>query len=320
MLKREIARTIVHVPERLRLSAFAAAIHALKGFFLVPVYWLLSSFLGVPGLRLRTASFMLGLRALVAPRRTLSPRSIFHLLFMPMESTRYFEFDFAEQMLAHRPVQRCLDISSPRLLPLSLLNRCPEMIADLINPNPDDLAQTTRLVELLGVGNRCRLHCCLLAEAPFPPQTFDLITSISVLEHIPDDRAAVGQIWDLLKPGGLFLLTVPCMAQAAEQYIDRNEWGLLAHDRDGNVFWQRFYDQLMLEQNVFSITGKPRQIAIYGEKKRGALLRNSERKRSDPTYPYWREPYMMATEYRYFPALDELPGEGVVGLLFVKTI
>jgi hypothetical protein len=35
-------------------------------------------------------------------------------------------------------------------------------------------------------------------------------------------------------------------------------------------------------------------------------------------YPVWREPYMMATEYRTFPSLEALPGEGVVVLEFVK--
>ena len=141
-----------------------------------------------------------------------------------------------------------------------------------------------------------------------------------LFRSIPEDLTAVRQIWNLLEPGGAFVLTVPCMARAAEQDIDRDEWGLLDQDRDGHVFWQRFYDQQMLEQRVFCVTGEPQQVAIYGENVAGSHFRNSARKRSDPCYPYWREPYMMATQYRSFERLDDLPGEGVIGLLFVKKI
>ena len=37
-------------------------------------------------------------------------------------------------------------------------------------------------------------------------------------------------------------------------------------------------------------------------------------------YPFWREAYMMATEYRMFPSMEELPGEGVVMLEFIKPL
>ena len=42
----------------------------------------------------------------------------------------------------------------------------------------------------------------MIEKAPFEPETFDTITSISVLEHIPEDRAALEKMWKLLKPGG----------------------------------------------------------------------------------------------------------------------
>lgn len=318
MLNREIEKTVIHVPVRPRVTALGAGMHAIKGILLGPAYWFLAAFFPVPGLRFRARCAALGMRALLGVRRRLPLRTVFHLLFMPMESTRYFEFDFVRKMLEQRPMERYLDVSSPRLLPISILDTRIDVAADLINPNPSDLEQTALFIDL--VGARCRLHRCLLADAPLAAETFDVITSISVLEHIPDDETAVRQIWNLLRPGGALVLTVPCMAKASEQYIDRDEWGLLDKDSDGHFFWQRFYDQQMLEQRVFCVTGEPQQVAIYGEKVAGALLRNSARKRSDPRYPYWREPYMMATEYRSFARLDELPGEGVIGLLFVKKI
>jgi hypothetical protein len=35
-------------------------------------------------------------------------------------------------------------------------------------------------------------------------------------------------------------------------------------------------------------------------------------------YPIWRESYMMADEYKMFSSIEELPGEGVIMLEFIK--
>lgn len=50
-------------------------------------------------------------------------------------------------------------------------------------------------------------------------KSFDLVTLLDVLEHIPDDREALGAIVRLMKPGGKLLLTVPA-----------NPWMWSAHD------------------------------------------------------------------------------------------
>lgn len=44
---------------------------------------------------------------------------------------------------------------------------------------------------------------------PFPADTFDLILSHEVLEHVQDDRAAVIEMVRTLKPGGRLLIFVP---------------------------------------------------------------------------------------------------------------
>jgi SAM-dependent methyltransferase len=47
-------------------------------------------------------------------------------------------------------------------------------------------------------------------QAPdFPDGSFDVILASDVLEHVPDERAAVGAWFRLLRPGGLLIALVP---------------------------------------------------------------------------------------------------------------
>lgn len=48
-----------------------------------------------------------------------------------------------------------------------------------------------------------------LVHSPFGDATFDAIICNHVLEHIPDDRAAMSELLRVLKPGGWALLQVP---------------------------------------------------------------------------------------------------------------
>lgn len=48
-------------------------------------------------------------------------------------------------------------------------------------------------------------------QIPFPEGSFDIVTALDVLEHIPDDRKAVAEMIRVLKPGGLLILTVPAL-------------------------------------------------------------------------------------------------------------
>jgi SAM-dependent methyltransferase len=44
---------------------------------------------------------------------------------------------------------------------------------------------------------------------PFPDEEFDRVVAAEVLEHIPDDRAAIGELARVLRPGGTLAVTVP---------------------------------------------------------------------------------------------------------------
>lgn len=285
---------------------------------LSPVYWVLAHRYDVPGLRYRLDCARLGLRLLWNRKVPISYGDLYSLFVWPLNSTRYFEFAFMGDGMAKRLTARYLDVSSPRLFPIILLLKKPEVFAELLNPDAPDLTGTGRYVEALHLEKRCSLRACVLSGARLAPGSFDVVTSMSVVEHIPQDSETVQQMWNLLKPGGRLLLTLPCAAQASEQYANRDSYGLLAPDEEGYFFFQRLYDQRLLEERIFRITGEPIRHLIYGEKYRDTLRKNLDQKRGDPRYPYWREPYMMGQNFRYFNELAELPGEGVIALEFEK--
>jgi ubiquinone/menaquinone biosynthesis C-methylase UbiE len=46
-------------------------------------------------------------------------------------------------------------------------------------------------------------------DLPFPDQTFDLVTSFQVLEHVPDPIAFLGELARVTRPGGQIILATP---------------------------------------------------------------------------------------------------------------
>jgi SAM-dependent methyltransferase len=312
-------KMFINVPDPVPLTTAQKIKLALAGGVLSPIYWLLAYYYGVPGLYLRRKCARLGLRLLLNRKAPIAYSDIYSFFFWPMDSVRYFEFDFMWRALANTPIQSYLDVSSPRMFPALLLLRQRTLSAELLNPDIKDLTVTTALMKASGLSDRCHFHNCLIGEAPFAPESFDVITSISVVEHIPQDTQAIQKIWALLKRGGRLLLSVPCSAESSEEYINKNEYGLLEPDKSGFVFWQRFYDTSLLQERIFNITGQPCRNIVYGEKKAGTIIEDTRRRRAEPEYPVWREPYMMGQEYGCFRSIADLPGQGVIAMEFVKT-
>jgi predicted SAM-dependent methyltransferase len=57
-----------------------------------------------------------------------------------------------------------------------------------------------------------------ITRTGLPDARYDVVMANHVLEHIPDDRAAMRELFRLLKPGGFALLTVPINATRQETY------------------------------------------------------------------------------------------------------
>ncbi len=67
---------------------------------------------------------------------------------------------------------------------------------------------------------------------PFEDGTFDRIIASEVMEHIPDDHAAIAELTRVLRPGGVIAVTIPtwlpekvCWALSDEYYAPKAEGG-----------------------------------------------------------------------------------------------
>ena len=58
-------------------------------------------------------------------------------------------------------------------------------------------------------GVRSPLARADVRRLPFADASFDVVTAMDIIEHIDDDKAASGEIYRVLKPGGRLFVTVP---------------------------------------------------------------------------------------------------------------
>lgn len=54
-----------------------------------------------------------------------------------------------------------------------------------------------------------QVHVGYILDAPFPPESFDVITCFDVLEHLYEPRDVMARVSEWLKPGGIFYVLVP---------------------------------------------------------------------------------------------------------------
>jgi len=120
---------------------------------------------------------------------------------------------------------RCLSCRATAVT-MSLVSILRRLMPDLTSLDVYELSSRGPLVNFLG--NTCRTLTCseyyegvkpgeykngVLCQdvqmLTFPDNSFDICTSTEVFEHVPDDLAGFSQVMRVLRPGGLFLFTVP---------------------------------------------------------------------------------------------------------------
>jgi SAM-dependent methyltransferase len=73
----------------------------------------------------------------------------------------------------------------------------------------EGLFAARRFAEAEGVSGRTLWVCCSAEQLPLASAAFGSALAIAVLEHVPDDRAALRELARVLRPGGRAWVTVP---------------------------------------------------------------------------------------------------------------
>lgn len=161
---------------------------------------------------------------------------------VPMNYVRIIELPLTYELLELNRGQSVLDISSPKLLSLYM-----GMIGihNLIVTDVEDyfIRDFETFSEIFGINYNIEVFDA--TRIPFKNQTFDRVFSISVLEHIPrlGDIEVVKEVSRILKPNGIFLITLPAFSHYLEEWLkDAKLYWKSERREDGSIFYQRRYD------------------------------------------------------------------------------
>lgn len=211
------------------------------------------------GVRLRTGidaapRWGSAVAARVAANPTKTPR-----YFSPIDYVRFREFDFALRAIRrYAPrAKRILDVSSPKLLPLTLAWHRPDAQVQATDILQHEVEWVGRQAARLQLANMA-VHRCDARTLPSEDGSVDLYTSLSVFEHIAPEidgeLPAVREMARVLAPGGVAILTVPFSLKYFADYVAGK-----AYEREGRaneqIFFQRFYDEPLLRRNLIDASG-----------------------------------------------------------------
>ncbi len=101
-------------------------------------------------------------------------------------------------------------------------------------------------------------------EAELEPESFDVITNISVIEHFEGalDSVAMEKSARLLKPGGIYLLTTPLNeGYARDWFLQQDVYGEKFTSKP--VFFQRHYDVASFNDRIVKASGLVERERVY---------------------------------------------------------
>jgi 2-polyprenyl-3-methyl-5-hydroxy-6-metoxy-1,4-benzoquinol methylase len=94
-----------------------------------------------------------------------------------------------------------------------------------------------------------------ITQLDLPPASFDVISMWDVLEHLPSPKQALHKSWELLKPGGFLVFSIPNL-DSFDRYLFGNYWIGWDVPRHFNLFSRSTLKQLLGEIGFEIITSR----------------------------------------------------------------
>lgn len=105
-------------------------------------------------------------------------------------------------------------------------------------------------------------HTVDLCALPFESASYDCVCASHVLEHIEDDRAAIGEIRRILRPGGFAVLPVPIVADATIEYPEANPFEVGHWRAPGPDYFDKYRERFR-EVVEYSSADFPEKHQVY---------------------------------------------------------
>ena len=135
---------------------------------------------------------------------------------------------------------------------------------DIIAPHAEQYVtlDKSRSEELGQMPSNVEFCQCTVPPLPFEDESFDCVVSFQVIEHIKRDKEFVREVYRVLKPGGLFIVSTPNRPMS----LTRNPW----HVREYNA--EQFKNLLSLFSSVEALgIGGNERVWNYYEKNRESV-------------------------------------------------
>lgn len=249
----------------------------------------------------------------------LSPK----LLLNPVSIVRYFEYDFALRNFLSSSLTRnqILDISSPYLFGFYLASSFGGEY-NYINPDKTDLSLVKKYSSKLKFTMKYSADSADATKLSFSDNSFSHIISISVIEHIngTGDSEAIKEMWRVLKPNGILILTFPVAKVFEEEFSDKDTYGLNVKQVKEKFFFQRVYDENSIKERLldkikdFTILSKE----IFGESESGFYQSYSERWKKNGLSETVKDPYYISKFFKKLETFDQIKDSAVIGITLRK--
>jgi ubiquinone/menaquinone biosynthesis C-methylase UbiE len=177
----------------------------------------------------------------------------------PIDYIRYREFGFVLKAIDHfKPsVTSLLDIGSPKLLPLSLAHYFSKARVFSI----DVLESEIHFIESAAARLNIRNLISEVQDAKaldYSDNQFDLVTSVSVFEHIFPERngdiVAARELGRIMASNGIAIITIPFARLNFAEYRVGEVYERMSSD-GAPIFFQRFYDYDLVMKNIVQASG-----------------------------------------------------------------
>ena len=193
-------------------------------------------------------------------------KQMLRTIINPFDITRDFEFGYLLKALKGRNIRlgTILDISSPFIMAYVLSDRSQVTKTDINPAEREMIKEDANLKFQLEDGTRLS----------FQDNSFDLVYSISVIEHIYEKyNEAIQEMVRVLKPGGYLYLTFPVSDRHVEEWLDHRIYPE-QFQMNGQTFFQYRFDQHDVTRLLNSLSNADLiDMSIYWEKKTGGYDR-----------------------------------------------